>query len=108
MREEEINVRKVINNKMYDTATATLVAEYLYGDVSSDSSYEEKLYLKVTGEFFLYGEGGGLSKYQNTDGRNTWCGSAIVPLSNSEAREWVAEHCARDVYKRLFGPNTEP
>ena len=49
-------MKKIINNKMYNTETATEVASYDNGCYLSDfRHFREELYRKRTGEFFLYG-----------------------------------------------------
>lgn len=51
-------MKKIINGKKYDTETATSVGEYSSNYACSDyKHYDETLYKKKTGEFFLYGEG---------------------------------------------------
>ena len=48
-------MKKIINGKKYDTETATSVGEYSSNYACSDYKYyDETLYKKKTGEFFLY------------------------------------------------------
>ena len=50
-------MRKIINKKMYNTNTAVEIASCSNDASTSDFDYyEETLYKKKTGEFFLYGE----------------------------------------------------
>lgn len=98
-------MKKIINGKVYDTETATLMAswENMY-DVRNFSYVEERLYQKKTGEFFLYGYGGPSTKYAKTVGQNTWTGGEkIMPLSYEAAKEWTEEHCDGDKYEEIFG-----
>lgn len=57
-------MKKIINNKLYNTDTANSLI-YWYNDLPSNDGYyyAEELYIKKTGEYFLYGEGGALSPY---------------------------------------------
>lgn len=97
-------MRKIINGKLYDTDTATYIdykGEYNCRDFSS---FYEELYRKKTGEYFLYGVGGPATKYAEyiltcgyTDGEK------IIPLSESEARNWAEENLSADKYIELFG-----
>ena len=98
-------MKKIINYKMYNTETATMVASYTNGYGFSDFHYiGEELYRKKTGEYFLYGRGGAMTMYGECCGSNSWSGgSAIFPLTVDEAQEWVMEHCDADTYISLFG-----
>ena len=62
-------MKKIIKGKVYDTDTAQKVAEYSNNYPRSDLHfYEEELYRKKTGEFFLYGSGNAASKYSRSCG----------------------------------------
>lgn len=59
-------MKKIINGRKYDTDTACCVGTIYKGRNKRDYCYyEESLFQKKTGEFFLYGEGGPSSKYRN-------------------------------------------
>ena len=97
-------MKKIINGRKYDTETAKEVAYWNNGYPHSNFSHcEETLYLKKTGEFFLYGEGGALTEYS----RDTWSGSCggskIIPMTEEDAKEWAMEHLECDEYEALFG-----
>lgn len=99
-------MKKIINGKLYDTDKA----RYLGGDSAGDgfSSWSEELYQKRTGEFFLYGEGGPMTKYAETVSGNTWTGGEkIMPLSLDAARQWAEEHLSADDYAEIFGMPSE-
>lgn len=101
-------MRKVINGKLYDTETATLIASYEYGESGDFSHVFEDLYQKKTGELFLHAGGGPLSKYQQSVGTNTTGGSELImPESNFDAKKWVSKNCNADTYIKLFGPVEE-
>lgn len=96
-------MRKIINGKMYNTETAKRIGFYSWNYVGNFDYFEESLYRKKTGEFFLYGEGGPNSKYGVWEG-NSGSGSAMIkPMSESSAKEWLADHDCVDEYIELFG-----
>lgn len=99
----------VIDRKKYDTETAKLVGSWSNGLSSSDFDYCcEKLYLKTTGEFFLYGEGGPMSRYAVSCGQNEWSGGAqIIPLEPEKAQAWAEEHLTADEFEEIFGAVSE-
>lgn len=100
-------MKKIINGKKYDTATAEKLGFFDNNELGF-SSVEETLYRKRTGEFFLLGEGGPMSKYAvNTGGGNWAGGTAIIPLSWESARAWAEEHLDAATYEAIFGEVTE-
>lgn len=102
-------MKKIINGKVYDTATAKKVASWYSSYARNDFHYfEEELYQKKTGEFFLYGEGNAASPYSKSCGQNEWCGSEkIQPLTYMEAQEWAEKHLDGDEYCEIFGEPDE-
>lgn len=98
-------MKKIINGKMYNTETATVKGEYSNSYSVSDFKYfEETLYQKKTGEFFLYGEGGPLSPYKEVLGDSgATGGEKILPLSLDEAKKWAEENLTADEYIGIFG-----
>ena len=97
-------MKKIINGKLYDTETATEVAEWSDGAVSDFRYIEETLYRKRTGEYFLYGYGGPMSRYSERVGDAFGYGSEIVPLGYGEASAWGEEHMDADEWQAEFGP----
>lgn len=96
-------MKKVINGKVYDTNTAKHIGYYSAGGSQSDFVwYEEDLYRKRTGEFFLCGHGGAASPYGRSSGDNAIGGSAIIPLSWEAAREWAENRLTADEYIEIF------
>ena len=102
-------MKKIINGKLYDTETAKEIAVWSNGRSYSDFSHcVETLYKKRTGEYFLYGSGGPMSKYSKSCGDNSWSGdSQIIPLSYKAAKEWAEEKMDADDYMAEFGPVSE-
>lgn len=98
-------MKKIINGKKYDTATARLVGKWLYGNGKRDFYLQhEKLFCKKTGEYFLHAKGGTLSVYRTYSGSNSWGGGeVIIPYTLGEAQKWEMEHMDGDAYEAEFG-----
>ncbi len=97
-------MKKIINGKKYDTNTARFIGYAGYSYPGDLSFWLERLYRKKTGEFFLHGVGGAMSKYAHRAGLNEWSGGEeIIPLSPEEARKWAEEHLNADEYELAFG-----
>lgn len=96
-------MKKIINGKRYDTKTATEIGGYDNGYSSRDFNwYTEILYQKKTGEYFLSGRGGRMTKYAVSHGNETTGGEEITRLSAEDARTWAEEHLDADEYENLF------
>lgn len=101
-------MEKIINQKRYNTETAKEVGSYASPCARNDAEYwEETLYQKRTGEFFIHGEGGGSSRYAKRLADGWGWGERLVPLSYDEAREWVKKYLDADTYERLFEVENE-
>lgn len=97
-------MKKIINGKKYDTETARELVFWDNGYIGSDFSYvEEVLYKKKTGEYFLKGFGGPMSKYAESHGNNVGWGEKIIPMSEVEAKKWSEEKLSVYKYEELFG-----
>ena len=95
-------MKKIINGKLYDTDKALRLGVAKGGE--GFSHWCEELYQKRTGEFFLYGQGGAMTKYAQALSDNSWSGGEkIMPLSFETARQWTKEHLSAEVYARAFG-----
>lgn len=100
-------MKKIINGKKYDTTTAQKLGFFDNNKVGA-ASVVESLYRKRTGEFFLLGEGGPMSKYAVSTGGGNWAGgTAIIPLSWESARAWAEEHLDAAAYEAIFGEVAE-
>lgn len=86
-------MKKIIDGKRYDTETATLIASWDNGYFGNDfKRCEEDLYRTERGSWFIYGEGGPMSKYVQATGPNSYIGGEdITPLSADEARQWLED-----------------
>lgn len=97
-------MKKIINGKRYDTETAKLVDSWSNNFSCNDFHwYCEDLFLKKTGEFFIYGIGNGLSPYAESVGLNcSQSGEKIIPISIEEAKKWIEKKSEVDIYEDLF------
>lgn len=102
-------MKKILNNRLYDTDTARCLGSDSYSGSRSDFHWwHEELYQKRTGEYFLYGEGGPMSRYARTVGQNEWsAGEKIMPLTPARALDWAEEHLSADEYEAAFGLPSE-
>lgn len=101
-------MKLIINGKKYDTDTARKVGYWSNSYGRSDFKWcEETLYCKRTGEYFLYGEGGPMSRYAESCGDGWGSGSRIVPLTYEAARKWAEENLSVEEYEDEFGEVSE-
>lgn len=100
-------MKRIIDGRRYDTSTAEEVATATHGYKSEFSYYEETLYCKRTGEYFLYGYGYGESKYAKQVLGDWGPGEDIIPLDYEQARQWAEKNLSVDEYEREFGPTSE-
>lgn len=97
-------MKKIINGKKYDTKTAKLIGRIQYGQYGSLDFVWEGLFRKKTGEYFLQGEGGAMSRYSVQTGQNNWSGGEeIIPLSLEKAKEWAEKNLDGEDYEAEFG-----
>ncbi len=101
-------MQRIINQKRYDTKTAKALGSDGYGNPGDFEYFEETLYRKKTGEFFLYGYGGARSRYAKQLSANTWAGGErIIPMTEEEAREWAEKHLSAEEYEETFAVDEE-
>ena len=96
-------MKKIIGGKRYDTEKAVLCGSDSFSNYTDFNYWEESLYQKRTGEFFLHGEGGARTKYAKRTELNSWCGGEkLIPLTYDEAKAWAEEHLDADTYEKYF------
>lgn len=101
-------MKKIINNRRYDTETAEKLGIYVSDyDYTSFHHYSETLYRKRGGEYFLYGAGGATSRYGEYKGNYRVNGEQIIPMTVEMAQEWAEEHLDGDEYESIFGEVSE-
>jgi hypothetical protein len=94
-------MKKIINNKVYDTDTAKAVGTLDNGMDDMLLEYQT-LYRKRTGEFFLYKFGGAKTQYARMDG-DTWrSGEYITLIEPGKAKEWAKENLTEDEYNAVW------
>lgn len=87
-------MKKVINGKVYNTETATQIANWDNGVYGSDfNACDESLYVTKKGTYFVAGEGGALSRWSESCGSNgRQGGEGMEVLTKAEALEWCETH----------------
>ena len=97
-------MNKIFRGRRYDTETAQELAYISYSNRRDFNFWQETLYRKRTGEYFLHGEGGASSKYAEKCGQNEWCGGEeIKPLTLEQAQDWAEKNLSADKYEEIFG-----
>lgn len=88
-------MEKIINGKRYNTETAILVGRWNNNLPHDDFEWcDESLYKKRGGEYFIYGEGGSMTRYSKS--------KSIVPLSFEQAESWAKRHLDSSTYENEF------
>jgi len=98
------HMKKVINGKLYNTESAKKLGYWSNGISRSDFQFcEETLYKTRSGQYFLHGEGGPMTKYAVSCGQNSWSGGEhIEPINEDTARKWCEEHLDADEYISIW------
>lgn len=79
-------MRQVIEGKIYDTATATLLHEWDNGVMPGDFTYRgTKLYRTPRGNYFLHQFGGAMTDLATSCGDNSYSGSERLEVIDREA-----------------------
>ena len=92
-------MRKIINNKVYDTETAALVGHWSNG-MSGGDYIGVDMHRKKTGEYFAAEQHG---EYVS----DIFYLEKVVPMDYGEARDWAEEHLDAEEYEREFGTPEE-
>ena len=101
-------MKRIIQNKMYDTKTATKLASWSNGHYPSDFEHmSQTLYRSPMGQLFIAGEGGPMSGYAREYGTLRTGGSNIELVNDKEAVEWLADHELHDKLEELFPGHIE-
>lgn len=96
-------MKKIINKKMYNTKTAIEVASEWNGLGASDfRSCSEVLFVTKKGVFFLWGEGGPMSKYSTSCGDSYSGGEDIQVLTKEAAYDWLEKNQCFDAIEKYF------
>lgn len=101
-------MKKIINGKKYDTTTAKRIGFYSNGYPYTDFRWcEETLYQKISGEYFIMGEGGAMSEYAKELFDKITHGSDIIPFDLEDAMHWCEKHLSVEMYEEIFGEVSE-
>lgn len=102
-------MNRVINGSRYDTATARRLGSDSSNSPQSDFSWwQETLFRTKSGKYFLFCEGGPMTRYARLCGDGTYgYGESIVPISEEKAREWSEKHLSVGDVERIFGAIAE-
>jgi hypothetical protein len=96
-------MKRIIEKKVYDTETATMVATTSFGNSSDFKSFAESLYRTKKGNYFLKYRGGPLSKYGVNEGSaGTRGDSGIIVFTHDEAFEWLVSANESDLAAEMF------
>jgi len=98
-------MKKIIKGKVYDISTAKKLATYSCATaaVSDHQWYQEILFIKITGEYFIYGEGNAASPYgEKVEQHSSRPGARIRPITITQAQEWAEERLDTDEYEAIF------
>jgi hypothetical protein len=99
-------MRRIINQKVYDTETADLVCDVSGNGANfsqSDFDFDDtSLYRTKKGEWFVAGEGGASSRWGKPYGRNSYTGGAGVRTVTEDEAKALVEEFASDDYENYF------
>lgn len=89
-------MRKEQNGHVYDTERSIVIGTHKYADRQRGNEIvTEKLYQTVSGQYFIFGQGG---MYVHTEG-NFWSRRKvdwmILPKDKHFAETWLHDHCSR-------------
>ena len=94
----------ILHNKLYNTDTAKKVAEIDNGYFTDDMRYfSHTLYLKKTGEYFLFTYGAPMTGFAETKGDRKTYGYRITPFTEELAQKWAMNELDAEQYIELFG-----
>lgn len=99
-------MKKTVEGKTYNTATAKLIGEWRNTLTVRNSNWcHEILFQTTEEEYFIWGCGGSLSAYRSGNSRSPGSKADITPLSRQEAKEWAQAHIKHELYVKEFGGN---
>ena len=98
-------MKKVINGRMYDTETATMLGKVTLGEPRNWDYHEEVLFQKKNGDYFFRLEGTVISRCLQHIFPEILNASAerICPTSKRIAMQWAEENFDGDKYVEIFG-----
>ena len=101
-------MKKIANNKCYDTEAATFVAEYFNGYGWNQFKFlRERLYVTKKGNWFLHGEGGPLTEDADSYGNSKSEGERIKEFTPDQALEWLTGYNQTEAIEKYFADRIE-
>ncbi len=91
-------MRKKIGRKIYDTEKSKYIGKNVEGEFGNPYGFEEEMYKKNVGDFFLFVQGGAESQYSEED---------IIPLELEDAKEWISRVCGEEALKEVVTEKDE-
>jgi len=94
-------MKKIIDGKLYDTATAQQLCELESTEYVNDFHWHEtRLYRTKNGAFFVAGRGGPASMWASPRGQSSWAdGSGLRVIDDFEARSHMeTANCTAEDY----------
>lgn len=97
-------MKKIIDGVKYNTETAKEIATWDNSIRYGEKEYEfEALYIKSTGEYFLFAKGAAESRYSENIIDANVPNSLIIPFSKERAKEWCLESLSKEEYEAIWG-----
>ena len=97
-------MKKIINNKVYDTENAECICNYSFGNPNNFRYICEDIYKSSNGQFFIQYSGGAMSKYSIKHSPNNVSGSNGIRLvTDDEAKDFIEDHGTCEDYVKAFG-----
>lgn len=103
-------MKKIINNRVYDTDTAQLIKQADHDNIiSSEGSCKQSLYRKRTGDYFLCVSGARADSFHNLHltGAKHDRERHIYLLTYEQAKSWAEEEMTADEWLAIFEPAEE-
>lgn len=92
---------RVVAGKRYNTKTAEEVAKVDQRSAGEQFWFVERLYRTASGDHFILGIGGDLSRWRGESG--------IVPLDKEQVDHWYRKHTRKEVQRVVrYGKDHEP
>jgi hypothetical protein len=100
---------QIIDGRRYNTETATQVYAYSNGVGSNDFQYlRETLYRTPKGSWFIHYDGGAMTQYARSCGRNSRCGdSGLKAMTPDQAYAWLELHFQTDAIEEYFADRVQ-
>lgn len=84
-------MKAIIDHKVYDTTTAEAIG--FWENMADDQNFHymsESLYKTKNAAIFVHAKGGSMTSLARHEGRTTYAGQAIFPLTKAQAVDWCS------------------